>query len=173
MIQQWQHKDITSIEETGMLLGRSHIPVMLREDPMSSVIEVWLQVHLAHPKPFHLGCCYRTPSAKSQFLNNMCDMLNSVCDVNREVDFLGDLNIDSFSSCSPLKRKLLTVNCNRVQVINQPTRVLTNTTGTRSSTCIDHIFTKTVELCSKDVSIPIGCSDHNIVAISRTDTVPK
>jgi endonuclease/exonuclease/phosphatase (EEP) superfamily protein YafD len=100
-------------------------------------------------------------------------MLDSVCDVNREVYFLGDLNIDSFSSCSPLKRELLTVNCNRVQVINQPTRVLTNTTGTRSSTCIDHIFTKTVELCSKDESVPIRCSDHNIVAISRKDTVPK
>ena len=43
----------------------------------------------------------------------------------------------------------------------------TNTTGTRSSTCIDHICTNTVELCSKAVSVPIGCSDHNIVAISR------
>ena len=44
--------------------------------------------------------------------------------------------------------------------------------GTRSSTCIDHIFTSTVELCSKAVSVPIGCSDHNIVAISRKAKVP-
>ena len=51
-----------------------------------------------------------------------------------------------------------------VQVINQPTRVFKNTTGTRSSTCIDHIFTNAVELCSKAISVPIGCSDHNIVA---------
>ena len=143
---------------------QSHIPVMLREDLMSSVIEVlWLQVHLAHLKPFLLGCCYRPPGANSQYLNNMCEMLDSVCDVNREVYFLGDLNIDWFSTSCPHKRKLLTVTsaCNLVQVINQPTRVFTNTTGTRSSTCIDHIFTNTVELCSKAVSVPIGCSDHN------------
>ena len=107
---------------------------MLREDLMSSVIEVLgLQVHLAHLKPFILGCCYRPPSVNSQYLNNMCEMLDSVCDVNREVYFLGDLNIDWFSSSCPFKRKLLTVtrSCNLVQVINQPTRVFTNTTGTR------------------------------------------
>jgi hypothetical protein len=58
---------------------QSHIPVMLREDLMPSVIEVlWLQVHLAHLKPFILGCCYRPPSANSQYLNNMCEMLDSV-----------------------------------------------------------------------------------------------
>jgi hypothetical protein len=100
---------------------------MLREDLMSSVIEVlWLQVHLAHLKPFLLGCYYsnRPPSANSQYLNNVCEMLDSVCDVNREVYFLGDLNIDWFSSSCQLKRKLLTSACNLVQVINQPTRGL-------------------------------------------------
>ena len=50
--------------------------------------------------------------------------------------------------------------------------VFTNTTGTRSSTCIDHMFTITVELCFKAVSVPIGCRDHNIVAISRKAKVP-
>ena len=80
-------------------------------------------------------------------------MLHSVWDVNRDVYFLGDLNIDWFSSICPLKRKLLTVTsaCNLVQVIHQPTRVLTNITGTRSSTFIDHIFNNTVELCSEAV----------------------
>jgi hypothetical protein len=102
-------------------------------------------------------------------------MLDSICDVNREVYFLRELNIDWFSSSCPLKRKLLTVTsaCNLVQVISQPTRLFTNTTGTRSSTCTDHIFTNIVELCSKAVSIPIGCSDLNIVAISRKAKVPK
>ena len=101
-------------------------------------------------------------------------MFDSVCDVNTELYFLGDLNIDWFSSSCPLKMKLLTVTsaCNLVQVINQPTRVFTNTTGKRSPTYIDHIFTNTVEICSKAVSVPIGCSDHNIVAISRKAKVP-
>ena len=123
---------------------QSHIPVKLREDLMSSVIEVlWLQVHFALLNHFLLGCCYRPPGANSQYLNNMCEMLDSVCDVNsREVYFLGDLNIDWFSSSCPLKRKLLTLTsaCNLVQVIHLPNWVFTNTTGTRSSTCIDHKF---------------------------------
>ena len=136
---------------------------------------LWLQVHLAHLKPFLLVCCYSPPSANSQYPNNMCEMLDSVCDVNREVYFLEDLNIDWFSSRCPLKRKFLTVTsaCNLVQVINQPTRVFTNTSASRSTTCIDHIFTNTVERCSKVVYLPIVCSDHNIVAISRKAKVPK
>ena len=46
-------------------------------------------------------------------------MLASVCDVNGEIQFLEDLNIDWFSSICPVKRKLLTVTsaCNLVQVI--------------------------------------------------------
>ena len=92
---------------------------MLRVDLMSSVIEVlWLQFHLVHLKPFLYGCCYRPPSANSQYLNNMCEMLDSVCDVNREVYFLGNLNIDRFSSSCLLKRKLLTVT--RHWLINLP-----------------------------------------------------
>ena len=152
-----------------------HIPVMLREDLMSSVIEVlWLQVHLTHLKHFLLGCCFRPPSANSQYVNTTCEMPDSVCDVNWEDYFLGDLNIDWFSSSCLLKRKVLTVTsaCNLVQVINQPTSVFTNITGTRSSTCIDLLLTNTVELCSKVVSVPIGCSDHNTVARSRKAKVP-
>ena len=148
---------------------------MLREDLMSSVIEVlWLQVHLAHLKPLLLGCYYRPLNVNSHNLNNMREMLDSVYDVNRLVYFLGDLNIDWFSSSCLLKRKLLTVTsaCNLDQVINHPTRLFTNTTGRRSSTCIDHMFTNAVKLCSKAVSVPIGCSDHSIVAISRKAKVP-
>jgi hypothetical protein len=63
---------------------------------------------------------------KSQYLNNMCEMLDSVCDVNREDYFLTDLNIDWFSSSCPLKRELLseTSACNLVQVINQPNQAV-------------------------------------------------
>ena len=86
---------------------RNHIPVKLREDLMLNAVEViWLQVHLPHIKPILVGCCYRPPSADTQYLDNMCERL--VCDINREVYFLGDLNIDWLSSGCPLKRKLQT-----------------------------------------------------------------
>jgi hypothetical protein len=105
----------------------------------------------------------------------MCEMLDNECDINREVSCLGDLNIDWLSSGCLLKRELQTVTsaCNLVQFINQPTRVVTNSTGMKSSTCIDHIFTNAAEICLKAASKSIGCSDDNIVAIPRKTIVPK
>jgi hypothetical protein len=95
--------------------------------------------------------------------------------ISTEVYFLGDFNIDWLSPNCPLKKKLQTVNsaCNLVQVISQPTRLVTNSTGMKSSTCIDHIFTHFAEICFKAVSKSIGCSDHNVLDISRKTKVPK
>ena len=112
---------------------QNHIPVKLRDDLMFNTVEViWLQVHLPHLKPILVGSCYR-PSANSQYLDNdnMCEMLDNVCDINREVYFLGDLNIDWLSSSCPLRKKTQTVTnaCNLDQVVSQPTRVVTNSTG--------------------------------------------
>ena len=94
--------------------------------------------------------------------------------INREVYFLGDLNIDWLSSSCPLRKKRQTVTsaCNLHNVVSQPTRVDTNSTGIKS-TCIDHIFTNAAEMCFEAVSQSIGCSDHNIVAISGKTKVPK
>ena len=142
---------------------------------LNTVEVIWLLVHLPHLKPILVGSCVRTPSANSQYLDNMCEMIDNVCDINREVHFLGDLNIDWLLSSCPLKTNLQTLTnaCNLVQFINQPTRVVTDSTGMKSSTCIDHIFTYTAEMCLKAVSKSIGCSDHNIVAISKKTKVQK
>lgn len=61
--------------------------------------------------------------------------------------------------------------CSLTQVITQNTRVCTNSAGKMTSTCTDHIFTNAAGLCSKGDSVPIGCSDHNIVAIARKTKV--
>ena len=45
----------------------------------------------ASPKPILVESCYRSPSANSQYLDNMCDMLDNVCDINREVYCLSQL----------------------------------------------------------------------------------
>jgi hypothetical protein len=82
---------------------------------MLNTVEVmWLQVHLPHRNPLLVGSCYRPSSATSQYLDNMCEMLDNVCRINREVYFLGDLNIDW------LKLQTVTSACNLVQVINLP-----------------------------------------------------
>ena len=82
-----------------------------------------VQVYLSHLKPILVGSCYRPPSANSQCLDNMSEMLDNVCDINREVYFLGDLSINWLSSSCPLKKKIQTVNsaCNLIQVVSQPT----------------------------------------------------
>ena len=63
--------------------------------------------------------------------------------------------------------------CNLTQVIRNPTRICYWADGLKSSTCIDLIFTSAAELCSKAISIPVGCNDHNLVAIGRKTKVPK
>jgi hypothetical protein len=146
------------------LYVQSHIPVKLREDLMRKVVEVlWLQVHLSGPFFWGANISHQV-LAVSIWIICVCEMLDSVCDVNREVYFMGDhdLNIDWFSSSRPLKRNLLTVTiaCNLVQVIIQPTKVFTTSTGTISSMCFGHIFTNAAECCSEASSAKIGCSDH-------------
>ena len=85
------------------MYAQSHIPIRLREDLMSDDVEViWLQVHLPYLKPILMGSSYRPPSANSQYLDNMCEMLDSVCDINREVYFMGDVNIDGLSTTTKI-----------------------------------------------------------------------
>ena len=157
---------------------QSHIPVKLRDDLMSNGVEViQLQVHLPHLKLFLVGSCYRPPSANSQYLDNMCEILDNVFDINREVYFLGDLNIDWLSSSCPSHEKASNFNqCLQPGSDYQSTystRVLTNSTGMESSMCIDHNFTNAAKICCKEGSKSIGCSDYNIIAISRKTKVPK
>lgn len=45
--------------------------------------------------------------------------------------------------------------------------------GVKSSTCIDLIFTNVSELCSNAISIPVGCSEHNLIVIGRKTKISK
>ncbi len=155
---------------------QNHIPVKTRDDLIHTSVEsIWLQVHLPNVKPLLVGCCYRPPSSNAQYVDNICDMLQRAVDENKETYFLGDLNIDWQSKTCTLKNRLLVmVNvCNLTQIVNLPTRVSCNITGTVSPTCIDHIYTNAKELCSKAYSIPVGLSDHNTVATVRKTKMPK
>lgn len=118
-------------------------------------------------------CIYR--NADMKYLEGMCDLIDKISDENKELFMLGDLNIDYFSISCHLRKKLLSVAnaCNPTQVVNLATRVFTNRAGVKSSTCIDHIFTNVPEHCSNAISLLIGFSDHNLVAIKRKIKMPK
>ena len=65
---------------------QNHIPVKLRYYIMLNTVEViWLQVHLPHLKPILVGSSYRPPSANSQYLDDMCEMLDKECEINRDM----------------------------------------------------------------------------------------
>ncbi len=136
---------------------QSHIPLKVREDLGSKEIEViWLQVQLPYLKPVLVGCCYRPPNATLMYLDQVCEMLDKVCDSNNEIYFLGGLNIDWNSKECALRRKLLSLAdaCGLQQVITKPTRICCRADGLKTSTCIDLIFTNAAELCSKTISLP-------------------
>ena len=59
------------------------------------------------------------------------------------------------------------------QVVKKPTRISFNSEGARVATCIDHIYVNTPEVCSIAISLPMGFSDHNLIAIVRKTKVPK
>lgn len=155
---------------------RDHFPVKLRHDLMFDDVEVlWLQVQLPHLKPIILGCCYRPPSARIEYVNGLCNMLDKVTEENRELYWLGDLNIDWLSDICPLKNKLKTMTdtCGLSQLMDQPTRISSNNTRSLTSKCIDHIYTNNPDMCSTPVSVTVGFSDHNCIAVSRRTKLPK
>lgn len=159
-----------------MFYVQNHIPVRTRYDLMTDKIEVlWLQVHLPHVKPILVGCGYRPPSANSEYMDNLCEMLEAVGEFNFEIYLLADFNIDWNSSTCSWKKRLhaFTSACGLRQMVNQPTRVSVKSNGTRTSTCIDHIFTNAGDKCSGAVSVAMGCSDHNLIAIVRKTKLPK
>ena len=155
---------------------QNNIPVKVRMDLMVDDIEViWLQINLPYVKPLLIGCVYRPPSAPMDYLDQLCLMLDKVCDLGHETYFLGDTNIDWNSCNCTLKEKLQSTAraCNLSQMVEKPTRVCIRRDGSKSETCIDHIFTNCSHLCSKALSIPVGCSDHNLVVMVRKAKLPK
>lgn len=155
---------------------REHFPVKQRHDLMVDGIEaIWLQVQLPHLKPILVGCCYRAPNSNIQYLNDLCTMMDTTTEENRELYLLGDLNIDWLSDTCSLKNKLWTSSstCGLSQLMCQPTRISVNQTGVKSSKCIDHIYTNNSDLCSTPVSVPLGFSDHNFIAVTRRTKLPK
>ena len=155
---------------------QDHIPVKIRNDlGMTGVEALWLQVYTSHQRPTLACCCYRPPSSNIEYLNNICTMLHHATDTSNDIFVLADMNIDWFSDNCSLKRALGDAAniCNLSQVINLPTRISINSDGSITSTCIDHFFTNCEQKCSKAVPLPVGFSDHNIIALAVKTKAPK
>lgn len=155
---------------------REHFGVLLREDLMNSYIEdIWVEISVPHCKPILAGCCYRPPSANLQYLDRICESMNRVTDENKAIFLLGDFNIDWMAKNCSLTKKLKSMadTCNFTQMIIHPTRIVMKANKVSTSSCIDLIFTNVQELCSKAVSVAVGCSDHNLIALTKKTKIPK
>lgn len=142
---------------------------------MNEIEALWLEVNIPHLEPLLVCCCYRPPNANSDYLENVCMMIDNVCDHANEIYLMGDLNIGWKSQQCPLRNKLCSITeaCGLTQVVTKSTRECLRKDGSKTSTLIDHIFINSGDLCSKAISVPVGCSDHNLVAMVRKTKVPK
>ncbi len=110
-----------------------------------------------------------------QYLDILCENMDRVTDENKDIFLLCDFNIDWLLKNCSLAKKLRSMAdvCNLTQLITQPTRISTKVNNVSTSSCIDLIFTNNQELCSKAVSVAVGCSDHNLIAITKKTKIPK
>jgi len=102
-------------------------------------------------------------------------MIDNVCDSLNEVYIMGDLNIDWKSLQCSSRNKLYSVTEARglEQLVTDPTRICCRSDGSITSTLIDHMFTNAGDICSKAISFPVACSDHNLIVVVRKTKVPK
>lgn len=82
-----------------------------------------------------------------------------VCELNIEVIFTGDLNIDWLLQNCPLKHRLVTKTdvCGLKQMVRQPTRISTNNKGNSTSACIDHVYLSEDDFYTKAIAVPVQC----------------
>ncbi len=163
-------KNRNKFGEGVAILIRDNVPVKQRNDLMREDIEViWIKVYLPHLRPFLVGCCYRSQSSNIQYFVSLCEMLDMVSEDKCELYLLGDINIDWLAGNCALKNRLKTKadTCGLSQLLTIPTRIIVNDAGVTSMTCMDHIYCNKLDFCSSPVSVPVGFSDHNLVAISR------
>ncbi len=134
---------------------KCHIPAKIRYDLMPADIEaLWTQVNLPNLKPLLVGCCYRPPNGRLNYLDEICEIIDKLCDLDYEVHILADLNINWNMANCPLRDKPQAVvnACNLVQIVDKPTRVCLKSNGSVTTTCIDHVFVNFSHLCSKTLS---------------------
>ena len=103
-------------------------------------------------KRFYFCCAYRPPNSSVEFWDLLNESIEKVKYINFPNFFLvGDLNDNYFIDNCHLRN--LVNNCNLTQIIDEPTRVPSNT-------LLDVIVTNAPSLISKHGILAPICSDH-------------
>ena len=108
------------------------------------------------------------------YSDDLCSSLDNATNDNKEVFFMGDLNLNWCDNKNSNKAKLLrfTEGYNMIQMVRNATRCSIRN-GICTETCIDLIFTSVPQQCSSVCVFPVGWYDHNIVSITRISKISK
>ena len=115
---------------------------------------MWFKILPKHENSFLICFVYRPPDSPSIWYKNFEKEIINASIMNKEIIFLGDLNIDYLKPVPTSWETILTTH-GFFQMITEPTRVTTT-----SVTLIDHIYTTNPENFT-DIKVPYyAISDH-------------
>lgn len=100
---------------------------------------------------------------KKTFYDKLYKLLK-LCDFNKEVILIGDLNVNWLDKTGRKKLKNITSNFDLKQLVKGPTRIARS-----SKTQIDLIFTNKPDYVLKTFNMITGLSDHNNLGSKKTD----
>lgn len=127
---------------------------------------LWVEIFQKNAKSFLVGTMYRPPVGSKylprEFKTHLNDLLQLVMSESKEVNLLGDLNINFLKKSDDKDIKELLRLYGLKQLIEKPTRITDNT-----QTLIDCILTTRNDTTYQNDVIPIGISDHDMVGFVR------
>lgn len=147
--------------------SKFHVSVLLSLSIPRQFELLALQIMVANTPITTIGC-YRPPSAVSETLSSLTELLSNLC--KSETILLGDLNWDWLSAKSE-SFMLICESLNLVQLISSPTRI--NPSKPDSDTLLDLMLTN---MAHKHVAVGVfanDISDHCTIACVRNTKLPK
>jgi len=156
-------KDRIRIGGGGLLVYfKSGIKYERKNNIVSSSVEsMWFEILPKHEKSFLICFVYRPPDSPSIWYKNFEKEIINASIMNKEIIFLGDLNIDYLKHVPTSWATILTTH-GFFQMITEPTRVTTT-----SVTLIDHIYTTNPENFI-DIKVPCyAISDHYPICCTK------
>ena len=154
---------------------RTSINFIIRDDLTDDNLEtITLEISKPKAKPFLISSWYKPPNTTLEIFNAFEDLITRMDSENKEIILLGDYNCDwsrlDSNSANAQTNKLAGIaqTFQFQQLISDPTRITAN-----SKTLIDLAFTNKPELINGSGVIHLGISDHSLIYIQKTISVPR
>ena len=124
-----------------------------------------IKLNIPYVRPILITTIYRPPGSTVDLFPKLEELLKSLEPDDTEIIFMGDLNCDFFkTNYNDTKHIKRIYNMFKMrQVINQPTRVTSDT-----KTLTDHMATNRPDFVSHSGVIACGISDHDMVYLNRS-----